>query len=109
MMHTYNPTTETVVSHDLYTGKTYSSTNGGSNNRGTSSSRSSKTSSSSCSICHGTGMDPYANESAGAGSFVGSGLTVGYTNHSGNRCPYCTKTSWHQHVYCPKCNANKHR
>lgn len=63
---------------------------------------SSSSSSSSCSICHGTGIDPFAWES---GDIPRGGA---YTNPSGSTCPYCNKHTWHQHKYCPKCNANKY-
>lgn len=45
-----------------------------------------------CSVCHGTGYDPTPySHSASADS---------YLNHSGNRCPYCGKTTKHYHYRC---------
>ena len=65
---------------------------------------STSSSSSSCSICGGTGIDPFAWESDSPyRPSVG-----GYTNSDGNRCPYCSKTNWHQHKYCPKCKADRY-
>lgn len=64
-------------------------------------SQSSTTSDSPCSMCHGTGIDPFpwkdAASNAGNGPF-------GYTNQSGHKCPYCDERVWHQHKRCPKCN-----
>ena len=66
------------------------------------SSRNSTNSSSKCSICHGTGVDPFPWEDAA--SNAGQGLPWCYTNKSGKKCPYCKKYTWHQHHRCPKCN-----
>lgn len=64
-------------------------------------SQGSTTSDSPCSMCHGTGIDPFpwkdAASNAGNGPF-------GYTNQSGHKCPYCDERVWHQHKRCPKCN-----
>lgn len=65
-----------------------------------SSSTASTSSTSSCNICHGTGMDPFAWET---GNIPSGG---GYTNSKGSDCPYCHRYTWHQHKYCPKCNAH---
>lgn len=67
------------------------------------SSNSSTSSSSKCSICNGTGIDPHAYYSGDPKPAVG-----GYTHSSGGKCIYCGKYEWHQHVYCPQCNANKY-
>ncbi len=71
--------------------------------RKSNSSNSSTSSSSKCSICNGTGIDPHAYYSGDPKPYVG-----GYTHSSGGKCIYCGKYEWHQHVYCPKCNANKY-
>lgn len=67
------------------------------------SSNSYTSSSSKCSICNGTGIDPHTYYSGDPKPWVG-----GYTHSSGGKCIYCEKYQWHQHVYCPKCNANKY-
>lgn len=71
--------------------------------RKSNSSNSSTSSSSKCSMCNGTGIDPHAYYSGDPKPAVG-----GYTHSSGGKCIYCGKYEWHQHVYCPKCNANKY-
>lgn len=53
-----------------------------------------------CSICSGTGVDPFPWEDGSTGH--GQGI---YTNQSGKKCPHCGRYTWHQHVRCPKCNA----
>lgn len=103
MVQTYDPSTKTAVGQDMYTGKTYRSTYGEKHSENKTSSRSSTTSSSSCSICRGTGIDPHVYHSGDPKPAVG-----GYTHSSGGKCVYCGKYEWHQHVYCPKCNANKY-
>jgi|GEM_PF-1605635 hypothetical protein len=103
MVQTYDPSTKTAVGQDMYTGKTYRSTYGEKHDRNGSSSHSSTSSSSKCSICNGTGIDPHAYYSGDPKPAVG-----GYTHSSGGKCIYCGKYEWHQHVYCPKCNANKY-
>lgn len=70
---------------------------------GTDSSHSSASSSSKCSICNGTGIDPHAWHSGDHTPSAG-----GYTHSSGDKCVYCGKYEWHQHKYCPKCNAGKY-
>ncbi len=100
---TYYPNTGTTVGQDLWSGRTYVSGGGSDDDDDT---RSSRSSNSSCSICNGTGVDSFAYE--GTGGAVGSGLAVAYTNSSGSKCPYCGQYTWHQHVYCPKCRADKH-
>ena len=74
-----------------------------SNTRKSSSSHSSTSSSSKCSMCNGTGIDPHVYHRGDPKPTVG-----GYTHSSGGKCVYCGKYEWHQHVYCPKCNANKY-
>lgn len=103
MVQTYNPSTKTAVGQDLYTGKTYRSTYGEKHDRNGASSHSSTSSSSKCSMCNGTGIDSHAYYSGDLKPAVG-----GYTHSSGGKCIYCGKYEWHQHVYCPKCNANKY-
>lgn len=103
MVQTYNPSTKTAVGQDLYTGKTYRSTYGEKHDRNGASSHSSTSSSSKCSMCNGTGIDSHAYYSGDPKPAVG-----GYTHSSGGKCIYCGKYEWHQHVYCPKCNANKY-
>lgn len=103
MVQTYYPSTKTAVGLDIYTGKTYQSTYGERHDRNGSSSHSSTSTSSKCSICNGTGIDPHAYYSGDPKPAVG-----GYTHSSGGKCIYCGKYEWHQHVYCPKCNANKY-
>lgn len=71
--------------------------------RKSNSSHSSTSSSSKCSLCNGTGIDPHVYHSGDPKPAVG-----GYTHSSGSKCVYCGKYEWHQHVYCPKCNANKY-
>ncbi len=71
--------------------------------RKSNSSHSSTSSSPKCSMCNGTGIDPHAYHSGDPKPAVG-----GYTHSSGGKCIYCGKYEWHQHVYCPKCNANKY-
>lgn len=71
--------------------------------RKSNSSQSSTSSSSKCSLCNGTGIDPHVYHSGDPKPAVG-----GYTHSSGGKCIYCGKYEWHQHVYCPKCNANKY-
>lgn len=71
--------------------------------RKSNSSHSSTSSSSKCSICNGTGIDPHVYHRGDPKPAVG-----GYTHSSGGKCVYCGKYEWHQHVYCPKCNANKY-
>ena len=71
--------------------------------RKSNSSHSSASSSSKCSLCNGTGIDPHVYHSGDPKPAVG-----GYTHSSGGKCVYCGKYEWHQHVYCPKCNANKY-
>lgn len=71
--------------------------------RKSNSSQSSTSSSSKCSLCNGTGIDPHVYHSGDQKPAVG-----GYTHSSGGKCIYCGKYEWHQHVYCPKCNANKY-
>ncbi len=71
--------------------------------RKSNSSHSSTSSSSKCSMCNGTGIDPHVYHSGDPKPAVG-----GYTHSSGGKCIYCGKYEWHQHVYCPKCNANKY-
>ena len=71
--------------------------------RKSNSSHSSTSSSSKCSLCNGTGIDPHVYHSGDPKPAVG-----GYTHSSGEKCIYCGKYKWHQHVYCPKCNANKY-
>ncbi len=103
MVQTYDSSTKTAVGQDMYTGKTYRSTYGEKHDRNGSSSHSSTSSSSKCSICNGTGIDPHAYHSGDPKPAVG-----GYTHSSGGKCIYCGKYEWHQHIYCPKCNANKY-
>lgn len=67
-------------------------------------SHSSSSSRSKCSICNGTGIDPHAYYSGDPKPSVG-----GYTHSYNEKCIYCGKYKWHQHVYCPICNANKYR
>ena len=70
---------------------------------GTEKSSSYTRSSSKCSICNGTGVDPHPWHSGDATPRAG-----GYTHSSGGKCVYCGRYEWHQHKYCPKCNANKY-
>lgn len=62
-------------------------------------------SSGTCSSCGGSGVQStalYQNDPTGAlANTVGE---VAYTNHSGNKCKYCGKYSYHVHLKCPKCN-----
>lgn len=63
--------------------------------------------SSSCSICNGTGVDPFPwDENSSFSKFA---LPLCYINQSGKKCPYCKKIIWHQHAYCSKCKADKYR
>lgn len=71
--------------------------------RKSNSSHSSTSSSPKCSMCNGTGIDSHVYHSGDPKPAVG-----GYTHSSGGKCIYCGKYEWHQHVYCPKCNANKY-
>lgn len=99
---TYYPASNTTVGEDLWSGNRYVS--GGHYSDGDdNSSHDSSASRSSCSICHGTGVDPFPWKDAA--SNVGRGLSWCYTNQSGTRCPYCKETVWHQHARCSKCNA----
>lgn len=68
--------------------------------------KSSSASAGGCSICRGTGMEPTAWDSESASRSPNAG---GYTNPSGTKCPYCGLYKWHQHKYCPGCNADKCR
>lgn len=106
MVNTYDPRTNSTVGQDLYTGKTYRSTYGERHSENESSSHSTTTSSSSCSICNGTGIDSFPWEDPT--STVGQRMAWGYTNQAGNKCPYCSKYTWHKHAYCPKCKADKY-
>lgn len=95
---TYYPSSGQTVGKDLWSGKTYFS---GDNNGSTHHHSSSNSSSEKCSICHGTGVDPFAWETPG--SLQLNGLKGCYTNSRGSECPYCNKYTWHQHARCP-CN-----
>ncbi|MGN1156633.1 MAG: hypothetical protein ACI4TK_10680 [Agathobacter sp.] len=68
--------------------------------RKSNSDHSSSSSSSNCTICNGTGVDPFPWKEVRAGY----GLRLCYTNKSGNKCPYCKEYVWHQHAKCPKCS-----
>lgn len=69
----------------------------------THSSSSSSSTKSNCNICNGTGFDPFPWGRGSNKPHVG-----GYTHPGGSKCRYCTTYEWHQHVYCPKCQANKY-
>lgn len=105
MVQTYYPSTKTAVGLDIYTGKTYQSTYGERHERNESSSRTSTSSSSKCSTCNGTGIDPARFDLT---FLLSNGLVVGYYNKAGTKCPYCKEYSGHKHIYCPKCQADKH-
>lgn len=94
---TYNPASQSTIGKDLWSGNRYFSDGHNSNDN---SSHSSSSSRSSCSICNGTGIDPFPWKDG----LVGRGLPSGYTNASGTKCPYCKEYVWHQHAKCPKCN-----
>lgn len=98
---TYYPATGESFGRDLHTGNLSSSHPYRTDN--SSSHSSGDTSTSRCSICNGTGYDKFAWEAGSQRPYVG-----GVTNYEGNRCSICGKTNWHQHVYCPKCNADKY-
>lgn len=99
MVQTYDPSTKTTVGQDMYTGETYRSTYG---ERHSGNGSSSRNSSASCSICNGTGVDPFPWEDAA--SNAGRNLPWCYTNPSGKKCQYCGKYTWHQHHRCVKCH-----
>ena len=73
--------------------------------RKSNSSHSSTSSSSKCSMCNGTGIDPARFDLT---FLLSNGLVVGYYNKAGTKCPYCKEYSGHKHIYCPKCQADKH-
>lgn len=98
MVHTYYPATNESFGVDFYTGNVVSSERGG---YGSGSGKSNKKGS--CTYCNGTGMDSFAWTSGSPKPNVG-----GYTHSSGGKCQYCGKYEWHQHVYCPHCQADKY-
>lgn len=54
---------------------------------------------STCSKCHGTGVDPnYLKYWGGRQSWLG------YYNKSGNKCPHCGNYAEHYHSRCSDCN-----
>lgn len=74
----------------------------GSYSSGTSSSSSpslpSSSSKGTCSVCHGTGVNP----SPASGGDLSSWKA--HTNTEGIQCIYCGRYSWHQHLRCYNCN-----
>lgn len=102
---TYDPASNSSVSQDLWSGNTYVS-GGYYNDDDDNSSYGSSSSRSSCSMCNGTGVDPFPWEDAT--SNVGRNLPWCYTNPSGKKCPYCKRYTWHQHHKCPKCNSSSY-
>lgn len=57
---------------------------------------------SSCSRCHGTGIDPTPVQCYGYASWLAE------YNHEGNKCRICNKYTQHYHTRCSTCNAPDH-
>lgn len=98
LISTYYPSTNESYGYDLHTGNMISTAKGSGNYQSSSSNNEGV-----CSFCNGTGMDSFAWEAGSPKPRAG-----GYTHSSGGKCPYCGKYEWHQHVYCPKCHADKY-
>lgn len=105
LVSTYYPATNESFGYNVHTGTPVSSNNyynfdfldSGTNNGGSHSKKAT------CSNCNGTGYDRLAYKAGDIRPYVG-----GYTHSSGGKCQYCGLYEWHQHVYCPFCQANKY-